>query len=63
VWYQRKGKEIWHNEDRRHVKMTLDSSHEKRVVKKSKTQMGAQEKNLKWMLTDEFHKGVAFVED
>jgi hypothetical protein len=39
------------------------SSHEKRATKKSKTQMAAQEKNLKWMLTDEFRKGVAFVED
>ena len=39
------------------------SSHEKRAAKKRKTQMGAQEKNLKWMLTGEFRKGVAFVED
>jgi len=39
------------------------SSHEKRATKKSKTQMAAQEKILKWMLTDEFRKGVAFVED
>ena len=39
------------------------SSHEKRAAKKRKTQMGAHEKILKWMLTGEFRKGVAFVED
>ena len=39
------------------------SSHEQRAAKKSKTQMDAQETNLKWMLTDEFRTGVAFVED
>jgi hypothetical protein len=39
------------------------SSHEQRAAKKSKTQMDAQEIFLKWMLTDEFRTGVAFVED
>jgi hypothetical protein len=39
------------------------SCHEKRAAKKSKTQMGVQQKILQLMLTDEFRKGVAFVED
>jgi hypothetical protein len=39
------------------------SSHEKRAAKKRKSQRDAQEKILKWMLTDEFLKGVAFVQD
>ena len=39
------------------------SSNEKRVAKKRKSQMSAQEIFLKLMLTDEFRKGVSFVED
>ena len=38
-------------------------SHEPRAPKKTKTQMCAEQKILKWMQSDEFRKGVAFVED
>ena len=38
-------------------------SHEPRASKKTKSQMCAEQKNLKWIQVDEFRKGVAFVED
>ena len=37
-------------------------SHEPRAPKKTKSQMCTEQKKLKWMQTDEFHKVVAFVE-
>ena len=38
-------------------------SHEPRAPKKTKSQMCAEQIFLKWMQSDEFRKGVAFVED